>query len=93
MGLKRGVAGVRRNDDDIGSRAIDRSFFDPGRDGFPSSDATFSLDVVGTIINDQQRNLDIRDNCLHGGFAGLDIAVAEKCLRGGGYYFAFTEWQ
>jgi hypothetical protein len=30
---------------------------------------------------------------LHGGFAGLDIAVAEKCLRGGGYYFAFTEWQ
>jgi hypothetical protein len=59
MSLKSGVAGMRWNHHDIGSGAIDRFLFDPVCDGFPSNDAALSLDVVGTIINNQQRDLDI----------------------------------
>ena len=84
---------MRWNHHDIGSRAIHRILFDPVCDCFPSSDAALSLDVVGTIINNQQRHLDISNHLFKSGFAGLDVAVAEKCLGGGDDYFAFAEWQ
>jgi hypothetical protein len=93
MSLERGVAGVRTNHDDIGCRAIYRTFFDAGGDSFPSSDSAFSLNVVGAIINDQQRNLDMCNHLFHRGFAGLDVAVAEKCFGRGDDHFAFPEWQ
>lgn len=93
MSLERGVAGVRRNHNDVGSRAIDRTFFDPGGDGFPSSDSAFSLNVVGAIINNQQRDLDMCNHLFDRGFAGLDVAVAEKCFGRGDDHFGFPEWQ
>jgi hypothetical protein len=46
----------------------------------PVECSTFSLNIVGAIINNQQRDLDMRDHLFHRGFAGLDVAVAEKCL-------------
>jgi hypothetical protein len=78
MSLERGVAGVRRNHDDVGSRAVERTFFDPGGDGFPSSYSAFPLNVVGAMINNQQRDRDMCNHLFHRGFAGLDVAVAEK---------------
>jgi hypothetical protein len=55
--------------------------------------STFSLNIVGAIINNQQRDLDMRDHLFHRGFAGLDVAVAEKCFGRGDDHFAFPEWQ
>ena len=72
MSLERGVGrGVRRNHDDVGSRAVDRTLsFDPGGDGFPSGDSAFSLNVVGAIINNHHRDLDMCNHLFHRGFAG-----------------------
>ena len=76
MGLKRGVAGMRWNHHDIGSRAIDRILFDPGCDGLPSSDAAFPVDVIGSIIHNQQRDLDICNHLFHRRSAGLHTEMS-----------------
>src|SRR5688572_20988932 len=35
----------------------------------------------------------MRNHLFHRGFAGLDVAVAEKCFGRGDDHFAFPEWQ
>lgn len=51
------------------------------------------LNVVGAIINNQQRDLDMCNHLFDRGFAGLDVAVAEKCFGRGDDHFGFPEWQ
>ena len=45
------------------------------------------LNVVGAIINNQQRDLDMCNHLFYRGFAGLDVAVAEKCFGRGDDHF------
>ena len=51
------------------------------------------LNVVGAIINNQQRDLDMCNHLFDRGFAGLDVAVAEKCFGRVDDHFGFPEWQ
>lgn len=91
MSLEGGVAGVRRNHNDVGSRAIDRTFFDPGGDGFPSSDS--APECCRRDHKQSTADLDMCNHLFDRGFAGLDVAVAEKCFGRGDDHFGFPEWQ
>lgn len=91
MSLERGVAGVRRNHNDVGSMQL--TALSLIRAAMVSRRVIVPLNVVGAIINNQQRDLDMCNHLFDRGFAGLDVAVAEKCFGRGDDHFGFPEWQ